>query len=172
MKDHDLPNWIVVGFSLFVWPLALRAWNRREVRFVPGLKLSLLKTTMKMDNKDCGAVEFQFLNNTGSVVFISNARLLQCTGLFKIHPGAYKDIVESSHELKFPDGTGTYSKRQVTLQTGESVKSLIAVESPIDDRMLSYRVPWYLSLLHSPKYFRLKYAVVVGEKQQRVSFNY
>jgi hypothetical protein len=76
MKDHDLPNWATLLFSLIVWPSVLYWWSRRKVKGIPHLEVQpQKKDTIRMDGQSYDAVYLIFKNGTGSVVYLSRARL-------------------------------------------------------------------------------------------------
>lgn len=173
MKKNDLPNWIIFGFTAIIWPLALFVWSRIKYTNIPNLEISLFKAENKiiMNGKIYDGLLFNFVNNTGSVIYITNARLSKCSNLFKVHPDASRDIAECSHELKFLDPVQHYSLRQITLQTNQEAITCIAL-SDFQPEILTFK-PWAIRRkIGFRKYFRLDYAAMVGNKRYLVSTKY
>ena len=98
MKSNDLPNWIVILFTAIVWPLVLFCWNRRRVNNIPGMEVRLMPGNIVIDGHPKDAIAIDFINNTGSVVYLSGARILRCSSLFSIPIVTSRDIAENSHE--------------------------------------------------------------------------
>jgi hypothetical protein len=168
IRSNDLPNWLVVIFTGIFWPLVLYFWTRRKVRNVPNLEVSLSQCRMRISGKKHDGVNLNFLNNTGSVVYITNARLLKCSPRFPIPPEALRDIAEFSHELKFLDNnTKRYIKRQITLHTNEEAVTCIALRE-LDKELLLFKLSWIRRLLRKRKYFCLEYVAMVGNHKYKV----
>lgn len=172
IRLNDLPNWLTIVFTGIFWPLVLFIWTRRKVRNVPNLAVSLSQCKLTMDNKDYDGVNLKFLNNTGSIVYITNVRPLRCSSLFPVHPDASRDIADRSHELKFFDDLcQKYCRRQITLQTNEEAVTCIAI-SNLDKGLLLFKSSWFRILLRMRKYFHLQYVALVGNQKYRVSTAY
>ena len=174
MQNNDLPNWIVVIFSLILWPIILYLWSQRTINSIPNLQISLSKgaTTVNGERKE-NFIWINFLNNTGSIIYLTNSRILKCSKLFQADPRASRDISESSHELKFPNKKdNSLTERQIVLQTNEESGSGIQLNHTISDEMLIYKSKLWRRLLRRPKYFCLEYIVMVGGKRYKVSTIY
>ncbi len=169
LKLNDLPNWV----AIVLWPIVLFLWNQREVNNIPNLQVSLSKTTMTLGGQGKDALSLNFLNNTGSVVYLTNVCILKCSKLFQVDAAASRDIAQSSHELKF-SGAGTvgFTERQIILQTNETKESRLSLKSVAPEGMLIYQPHWFRKIIHHPKYFLLKYIALVGGKRYRVSTIY
>jgi hypothetical protein len=174
MQQNDLPNWIVFIFSLILWPIALYLWDQRTINNIPHLPISLSKGATSSDGeKKENFIWINFLNNTGSIIYLTNIRILHCSKLFKVDPKASRDISESSHELKFPNKTNnTLTERQIVLQTNEESGSGLQLKEIIPDEMITYKSMLWRRLLRRPKYFCLEYVVMVGNKRYKVSTIY
>ena len=172
MKSNDLPNWIILLFTAIFWPLLLFAWTKRKKRSIPNLQVSLDQCTVKMNGKDYQGVSFTFLNNTGSIVYLTNVELKKCSRHFPVDPHAFRDFVRLSHELKFFDEIEKkYIKRQITLQTNQEATTCIALSS-LNDAVFSFRPSCLRRLIGIRKYFRLEYVAMVGSQRCRVSTTY
>jgi hypothetical protein len=172
LKNNDLPNWIIFAFTAIVWPLALFYWGKRTVNNIPNLEVSLAKASITINGRGHSAIDINFLNNTGAVVYLTRARIMKCSWAFSVPIDASRDIAENSYELKFMDSNERYIHRQYTLQTDQTVKSCLAVVEPLSDSFYAYRTPWYRRFLRWPKYFTLEYTAMVGDKRYRVSTIY
>ncbi len=172
-KANDLPNWIVVAFTAIAWPLALLAWNRRKVNNVPSLEVRLLAGNIEIGVNPHDAVSLDFTNHTGSVVYITGARIKKCTGQFSVPIDASRDIAEGSYHLSFMDASsGGFVHRELTLQTNQSGRTVIAITAPLSQTFYTYRAPWYRRLFRSPRYFILEYTAVVGTSRHSVATVY
>lgn len=103
LKNKDLPNWIIFSFTAIVWPLVLFYWNKRKFNNIPNLEVSLAKASITINKKSHSAIDINFLNNTGAIVYLTLARIKKCTKSFNVPTDASRDIAENSHELKFMD---------------------------------------------------------------------
>lgn len=171
-KANDLPNWIVVAFTAVVWPLALVAWSRRKVHNVPHLEVRLLPGNIQIGGQPHDAVSFDFINHTGSVVYITGARIKKCTSQFSIPIDASRDIAEGSYHLSFMDPNGGFVHRELTLQTNQSGRTAIAITAPMPQDFYAYRAPWYRRFFRSPRYFILEYTAMVGASRHSVATMY
>ena len=174
MQNNDLPNWIVVIFSLIVWPIILYLWSHRTINNIPKLQISLSKgVTIANGERKENFIWINFLNNTGSIIYLTNSRILKCSKLFQADPKASRDISESSHELKFPNKKdNSLTKRQIVLQTNEESGSGLQLNHVIPDEMITYKSKLWRKLFQRPKYFCLEYIVMVGGKRYEVSTIY
>lgn len=172
LKNNDLPNWITFAFTVIVWPLVIFYWSKRKVNNISNLEVSLAKASIMIDGRDHSAIDINFLNNTGAVVYLTRARIKKCSQAFSVPIDASRDIAENSYELKFMDSNGRYIHRQYTLQTDQTVKSSLAVAQPFPDSFYSYRAPWWRKFLRCRKYFILEYTAMVGDKRYKVSTIY
>ncbi len=177
IKENDLPNWLSFGltitFSFIFWPTLLTLWERRTVMHVPGLEVKPTKGTIKVNGKNYDSVDLHFLNNTGSILYITHVALMKCSSLFVVsEEGAARNISGISYDLQFLDiDSGKYTKRQVILQTNEEVHTTIAVDK-VDEGFLSFKPSWIRRRLHIRKYFNLHYVAVVGVKRYSVKTIY
>lgn len=171
LKDNDIPNWVILFFTIILWPVVLFIWNRRIVTNIPNLEVSFSKARARIGQNEHDALSITFLNNTGSIVYITNARILNCSKNFKVHSLASRDIASSSYELKFSNGS-EYKDRQIILQTSAEAHTVLSIDGAIDSKMLSYKRHWIRRLLRLRKYFRIQYVAMVGNKRYKVSTNY
>jgi len=174
MQNNDLPNWIVIIFSLIVWPIILYLWSHRTIKNIPNLQISLSKgaTTVNGEKKE-NFIWINFLNNTGSIIYLTNGRILKCSKLFQADPKASRDISELSHELKFPNKRdNSLTERQIVLQTNGESGSGIQLSHVIPNEMITYKSKLWRKLLQRPKYFCLEYTVMVSDKRYKVSTIY
>jgi hypothetical protein len=173
LKDADIPNFAVFLFTAIVWPIALWLWSKRKVSSIPNLEIRLTPHQRKINDTPCAGIDIDFVNKTGSVVYISNGRLLGLTNHFKVHPLSARDISDSSYELKFLDpATKIFQLRQIVLQTDQSAGTWIGLNAPADEALLSYHPPKWRRVLDRQYYFRLDFLAVVGENRNRVSLPY
>jgi hypothetical protein len=171
-RANDISNWITVAFTAIVWPIALFLWHRRKTNSVPGLEVHFVAGGIKIGEKDFPAVDIQFTNHTGAVVYISGARIRSCTKKFPVPVEAARDIAQGSNHLKFLGSGGHFSLREVTLQTNETRKTCLPTTSALEDDFYSYSPIFIRRLFRFQKYFVLEYTVMVGTERYCVATVY
>jgi hypothetical protein len=132
IRTNDVPNWLVVAFTVILWPLALFLWHRRKVNGVPGLEIHFTPGNITIGGQPFSAVDIQITNHTGSVVYVSGARVRNCTNAFPVPVDAARDIAENSYHLKFMNSNGQFIDREVTLQTSASAKTCMPAADPME----------------------------------------
>jgi hypothetical protein len=79
MRMHDLPNWIGIIFTVFLWPLVLSLivfwWNNHKVNRIPHLRVSLASANIKIGGTPHVAIDIVFTNNTDTVVFLNRVKI-------------------------------------------------------------------------------------------------
>jgi len=118
------------------------------------------------------AVAIDVINHTGSVVYLTGARIKSCSALFAVPLDASRDIAEGSHHLAFMNATGGFIEREYTLQTNRTANTGIAVVPTLNESFYQYRAPWYKRLIRLRKYFVLEYVAMVGKKRYSVATLY
>jgi hypothetical protein len=112
-------------------------------------------------------VKLTFTNKTGTHLRISNPKLKETT-LFPIPSDAVKDIADGYRELKFVNQQGAYVDHERALNNLESATTGIAVAHPMDDSFYSHQS----RRVFGPKYFRLRFTVLQGDKTTQVDMSY
>jgi len=163
LNKYDLPNWLIA----FAWPLFLFYWYRRKVSNVPSLNIFLSAGQTNMCNSRCDALLFRFVNNTGSVVYITNLRLFAGSQPI-IHEAADKDFSTNSYELKFLNGDA-FELRQITIHTNGSGITFIPLSQQASKELLTFSCSKWRSWLGFPRFFRLEYTALVGDSKYNVS---
>jgi hypothetical protein len=172
MKANDLPNWVVVVFTAIVWPLVLFYWSRRKMNNIAGLDVRLVPYNMLIARNPHDAIAIDFINHTGSVTYLSGARILRCSSLFSVPIDASRDIAEGSYELNFMNEDKMFVHREITLQTNQSARTCMAINSPLPESFYTYRAPRYRRLFRIRKYFVLEYTAMVGTARYFVATLY
>lgn len=173
LKLNDIPNWITLLFSLIVWPIVLFLWNKRIFKNIANLEVSITIDQMTMGATSSDCINFKFLNNTGSIVYIANARIANCSKEFCVHPNASRDIAESSYELKFfNNGTSSFTEKQIILQTNEENYTSLGIKKSLSEDFFTYKPSWIRKLFRWRKYFTLEYIAMVGKKRFKVKTIY
>ncbi len=173
LDQHPLPNWVTFGFTAVVWPLVLFWWNRRKVNSIAGLQVSFFHrgTTITIGGAPYPAVDVEFLNATQSVVYLTHALISGCTKEFPISPAASRDIANDAYELKFLD-KNQYVLREITLHTNTSAKTCIPAAAAPPATFYQHKAGLFRRLLRRPKYFRIEYTALVGDKRYKASTVY
>lgn len=172
LRTNDIPNWITVAFTGIAWPIALFLWQRRKVNSVPGLEVHFAPGNIKIAEKPHSAIDVQFTNHTGSVVYVSRVRVLKCTKEFPVPTDASRDIAQGSYHLKFMDDKGLFVMREVTLQTNSSAKSCMPTTEAQSDGFFTHSPSWFARLFRHQKYFILEYTAMVGTTRHTVATLY
>lgn len=171
-RANDLPNWTATAFSLIVWPLVLVAWQRRRQNSIPGLEVHLFPGKITIGDAQVPAVDIRFTNNTGSVVYVSGARIRACTSAFPVPTAAARDVSSDSYHLLFNYGNGQFVHREVTLQTAGTAQTCMPTATPPDETFLRYRRSWLARLARKHMYFVLEYTALVGSTRYLVTTRY
>ena len=172
LKDHDLPNWVNFALTLIVWPLVLFYWNNRKVNSIPNLEVSLAPSTIHINQSPYQAVDFNFKNNTGKIVYLTNPKISKASKSFPIPTAAARGIGKNSYELLFIDKNNHYTLTQIILQTAQMAKTSIAVDQQLPNTFYLYSPHCARKLISWSKYFKIEYIAMVGGKRYRVSMVY
>ena len=171
-KENDLPNWAAVAFTAVLWPVALLLWHRRKVNGVPGLEVHFAPGQISIAGNPYSAIDIQFTNHTGSVVYVSGARVRRCTKAYPVPSAAARDIAGNSYHLKFMDDQGQFVRREVTLQTNTSAKTCMPAPTSLPPEFFIYS-PYRLGrLIGFRRYFVLEYTAMVGTAKHLVATRY
>jgi hypothetical protein len=168
-RANDIPNWVVVAFTAVLWPAALFFWQQRKVQGVPGLEVHFVDCKIRIGEQQHAAIDIVFTNHTGSVVYISGARVRSCTKNFPVPVEASRDVAQNSYHLKFTDSEGNYVMREVTLQTSQSGKTCMPASQPMQREFFSHTASYVSRVLRRPKYFVLEYTAMVGTARYSIS---
>ena len=172
-KSHDLPNWVILFFTVLLWPIVLYFWNKRKRSHVKNLKISLSKDVININGNNIDAVRLTVTNSTTSTVFLTNLRLRNKADNFKIHKDSARDFISGYYELKFFNpATQLYSIRDAVFYTDKENFTPIGIDGNLDDRIFTYKANWFQRLFKCYKYFILEYTVLVGEKRYLVKTRY
>lgn len=183
VTDYDISNWFTLLFSIIIWPLALFLWNRRKIQSIANLEVSLTAGTLNIWREESSAdgvpkridnihpaLWFRFSNQTGSTVYLSNARLLKCSKILNVAIASTRDL-SASYELNFSVGANL-NQRQIILHTNDKSDTAIALDSKPSIEMLSFKPRLWRRIFRCPKYFCLEYVAMVGKMRYNVSTIY
>lgn len=123
---------------------------------------------MQIDGQSHDAVAIDVINHTGTVVYITAARIKSCSALFPVPTAASRDIAEGSYHLAFLDQNGHFNQRELTLQTNQTGRTAIPVTAALHQAFYTYRAPWYRRLVRLKKYIVLEYVAMIGKKRSFV----
>jgi len=181
LKDNDAPNWFVIFFSLIFWPgcsfLLTYWWAHRKRQSFPKFLVTLNPFLMTIGAAPYDAVLLTYINQTGSIVYLSHARLREVQKNFPVAQIASRDA-QGWREQTFALPTnpaGSFDHYECILQTdvlNGRVCSAIAVKHPMDGAFYSYRPTMLRKWFGFPKYFLLEYTIVVGEKKVSIATVY
>ena len=171
-RANDIPNWLAVAFTGIAWPIALLLWQRRKGNSVPGLEVRFAAGQITISDKPYEAVDVQFTNHTGSVAYISGARIRSCTKAFPVPVEASRDIAQGSYHLKFMDADSQFVMREVTLQTTSSAKTCMPASSGLSSEFFTHSPNWITRLFRRQKYFVLDYTAMVRTTRHAVATLY
>jgi hypothetical protein len=172
LKENDIPNWIILLFTAIVWPIVLYFWQRKKINNIPKLEVRLCPANIQIDGNKHNAVDIEFINHTGSVVYLTGARIRNVSRFFSVSTDASRDIAENSHHLNFMDDNGNYKHREITLQTNLTAKTCIAVNNTPDDAFYKYSAGYFRRKMRFRKYFILEYTAMVGPRKYEVATVY
>lgn len=176
LKENDASNWVAIVFSLFAWPLFLRWLDARTKQGIPHLEIKLDPGQTQINGQNLNAVNFTFTNLTGRIIYLSLARLRERSRNFPVPQAAARGTYGAWREVKFafpqPSRPVILDQHQIVLQTSASAVSNMAVSRLMDDRFYSHRPGWIRRWLRCPKYFRLEYIAMVGDKKYSIAMIY
>jgi hypothetical protein len=177
LKDNDLPNWISLIVGLFVWPPIAAAivvlWSRRTLQSVPHFLVTLTPGAATIGSQSHPGVDINFINQTGSVAYLSRARLIEVATNFPVPVAASRDLARAWRQLVLAiPPSPAFDRYECILQTNERAKAFIATTQVPDQAFYSHRPAVWRRWLRCPKYFRLEYVVVIGDKKFLVSTIY
>ena len=171
-RTNDLPNWFVFAFTVILWPVALILWQRRKANGVPGLEVHFSEGQITFGGKSHRAIDIQFTNHTGSVVYVSGVRIRGCTNAFPVPVEASRDVAENAYHLKFMNDNGQFANREVTLQTSAVTKTCMPVTVALSSRFFGHSSSWLYRRLRRRRYFILEYTVMVGTARHSIATRY
>jgi hypothetical protein len=172
LRANDLPNWLALAFTAVLWPVALLVWHRRKVQAAPGLEVHFKPGTISIGQVSHAAVDVRMTNHTGSVVYVSGARIRKCSHAFPVPIDAARDVGDDSYHLKFITPSGAFELRETTLQTGESAQSCMPIAAALPEVFYTHRPSWLARRFRVPKYFVLEYTAMVGTTRYAVATVY
>ena len=173
LKDNDAPNWFVIFFSLLVWPVILYWISNRKGHNVPHLDVFPHMISAGIGNQQGDAVELEFANVTGSIVYLQRVRLREKRKNFPVPEVAARDISSGWRDLSLRYlSEQVYHRHECILQTNERAMCCVAVEGQLDASFHNHRSRWIRRFFRCPKYYRLEYTAMVGEKKYTVSTVY
>jgi hypothetical protein len=116
------------------------------------------------------SIRFDFKNTTGEVVFIHRCRLTNVTPRFRAHNRAFFDVGEQAYELKFQrPGSRDYILKEIILQTGETAKTIIPLESEWDGNIPKKHSRSMLPPFRKqPSLFCIRYEATAGDKTYNI----
>ncbi len=180
LKTHDAPNWIAIFISLLVWPPILWGitywWVTRRRQSVPDFLVTFTASKIKIGAEDYDAVNLTFINQTGSIVYLSRATLVEAPQNFGVPTAASRDMARGRRELTFAiPPSQKFDHYECILQTdvehGRAI-SAIAIKRPLDEAFYSYRPTILRRWSWRPKYFLLEYTLMVGQKKYSIATVY
>jgi hypothetical protein len=173
-KDSDASNWFALIVSLIAWPLILYWYFNHKKQGIPHLNVSFSQGRTNVGGQEFPSLDITFTNQTGRVVYLSLGRLKGRRRLrIPLPPTA-----SAWYELKFAwektvsDGAlAPLIDFECILQTGKTAATSVAALG-VDHAFHSYRPRWFRKWLWWPKYFRMQYTAMVGDKRYSVETIY
>jgi len=174
MSCNWIQFWLQFLLIAIVWPLAVWLWTKRKVASVNRLEIHLVSHEASINGTQYPGIIITFANKTGSVVYLSNARLRERPRNLAIHPVATRNISDSSCQLRFrPAHTDqNFDRRQIILQTDQDAQCWLPLVGHADDALFTYRPTRWLGVFRISRYFRMTFLAVVGDARCRVSLPY
>src|SRR5438046_4206476 len=174
MSCNWIQFWLQFLLIAIVWPLAVWLWTKRKVASVNGLEIHLVSHEASINGTQYPGIIITFANKTGSVVYLSNARLLEQPRNLSLHPLTTRNISDSSCELKFRPAftVEKFERRQIILQTEQDAQTWLPLAAQADNELFTYRPRRWLGVFRRPRYFRMTFLAVVGDARYRVSLPY
>lgn len=191
----DITNLADVILSVLLIPIILYLWEKRFRWRIPIFELNIDEFepgTFISDasgNHHFKAIGFRFVNKADSTIFITDMQLYKTTKLVNIPKIAFHDSMTRSYELKFDDPTSIPSpqgtagssggvigqsrtvylnKRQMILNSpdGEAFTAIAVVDIP--NNLSAYKPNFWRKLFIVPKYFVVRYIVMMNGKRFKI----
>jgi hypothetical protein len=180
LKSNDLPNWVSLLVSLFIWPPIAAAivvlWSRRTRQSVPHFLVTFTPAQGTIGNQFGPGVVITFINRTGSVAYLSRAHLIEMPKRFPVPPAASRDVARAWRELALAiPPSFTFDRYETILQTNiqlDRAIAFIATAQAPGKEFYDHRPPIWRRWLRWPKYFTLDYVVVIGDEKFLISMVY
>jgi hypothetical protein len=161
-------DWFTLIFSLIVWPLLVYGWSRRKVKGVRYLSVATKQGGITIEGKPHNAVDLEFHNCTGSVVYLRGLRLFNRTEEFPVPAETSRDISTDSSPLKFLNPENEeYDLLECTLQTNGRIRTTMPAAN-LDSAFFHFRPSVWRRFFRRPKYFVIEYTAMVGDKTYNV----
>lgn len=119
------------------------------------------------------AVGFEFVNQTGAIVYLYRARLREKRKNFPVLQAAVRDLSSGWRPLtlRYPK-EAAYTHMECILQTNERVMACIAIDRPMNAAFYNHRPGKFRKWFRVPKYYELEYTAMVGERKYTISTIY
>lgn len=164
--SHDISNTVALILTSMLLPLVLYWYDNCWATRIPGLELSIDPGRWPSGED---SIVITFRNNTGSVVYITRPCLIPQAGTFRVHSSATRNLSDGSHKLEFENGAGQFVIKEVTIQTGGNIRTGLALDAPLDLSVRQHICPWWRRLLRWPRFFRIQFIAMVGDRKHKIS---
>jgi hypothetical protein len=172
--DYDLSNWFSTLVTVIAVPGILYLYNKSKRQSVPKLNVSFSRGTTKIGDRTLSALNIQFENQTNQIVYLTGGQFLGYPPKCKI---PLPPTASGWYPLKFAWSKTVSDRGQLPLddydcilQTAKPANMAItSIAANLDEAFFSDH-PSVLRKwrLWRPKYFRMKYTAMVGDKRYSV----
>ncbi|MFA5125335.1 MAG: hypothetical protein WC409_05870 [Candidatus Omnitrophota bacterium] len=176
LKEHDVPNWLAIIFTLIVWPLALIIWNKRYIRGIRNLQILIDSSRGTIPTgESCPYLIFRIKNNTGERIYITDLSLVLSRQI-RAHPNADRDISTGGYTLKFAEKAGDpFFRFYITIDTQQEAITGFPLRVDYDDQALRTLIMELRNYRRNgiiARYFILQFDCMVGKKHHKVKFKF
>jgi hypothetical protein len=174
-KDNDASNWFSIILTVMAVPGILYLYDKHKRQSVHKLNVSFSRSTTKIGVQTFSALNIQFENQTNQVVYLAGGQFRACSRRFKI---PLPPTASGWYPLKFAWSKTKPDREQYPLEDYECIlqtagpKTNMAVTSIAVDKLneafFSYQPGLLRKWLWWPKYFRMRYTAMVGDKKYSI----
>jgi hypothetical protein len=171
--DFAAPNFWSLLISIILIPTIIRIWSKRSKNGFPGIEIKFSKGGININGNNFSSLDFEFTNNTDSIITIRNPRLIRCTKKFPINKAvSARDITDNGFELKFSNQNNQYNLREIDMNPNQNDKTGIALTIPATDDLIIYNPNLFRRLFRWRKYFIIEFYLIKGNKWYHIKKSY
>ena len=171
--DFAAPNFWSLLISIILIPTIIRIWSKRTKNGFPGIEIKLSLGGIIVNGSNYSSLDFEFTNQTDSIITIRNPRLISCTKRFPINSVvSARDITNNGFELKFSNQNNQYNLREIYMNPNQIDKTGIALNAVASNELITYQPKLLRRIMRWRKYFIIDFYLIKGNKWYHIKKSY
>lgn len=167
------PNFWALLISSLLIPLIVKLLNKISKNGYPGIEIKLSKGGININGTNYNSLDFEFTNQTDSIITIRNPRLIRCTKYFPINKTvSARDITNNGFELKFSNQNNQYNLKEIDMNPVQVDKTGIALTQLANDDLITFNGNIFRRLVRWRKYFIIDFYLIKGNKWYHIQKSY